>query len=56
MSIHCHGNCYVRPLGITGVRKGEAAVDLTIWLPAMMLLGLVVFGLMFSFVVVCDKV
>jgi len=30
--------------------------DLTIWLPAMLLLGLAVMGLMFAFVVACDKV
>jgi hypothetical protein len=32
------------------------AMDLTIWLPAMLLLGLVTVGLMFLFVEACDKV
>lgn len=31
-------------------------MDLTIWLPAMMLLGLAAVGLMFLFVEACDKV
>ncbi len=30
--------------------------DLTIWLPAMFLLGLAAMGLMFAFVAGCDKV
>jgi hypothetical protein len=37
------------------VRRTEA-VDLTIWLPAMFLLGLAAVGLMFLFVEACDKV
>lgn len=32
------------------------AMDLTIWLPALLLLGLVFVGLMFLFVEACDKV
>jgi hypothetical protein len=31
-------------------------MDLTIWLPAMLLLGLAAVGLMFVFVEACDKV
>lgn len=31
-------------------------VDLSIWIPTMVLLGLVTLGLMFAFVVACDKV
>jgi hypothetical protein len=31
-------------------------MDLTIWIPAMVLLGLIALGLMFAFVVACDKV
>jgi len=31
-------------------------MDLTVWLPAMILLGLVAFTLMFAFVSACDKV
>ena len=31
-------------------------MDLTIWLPAMILLGLAAFALMFAFVPLCDKV
>jgi hypothetical protein len=31
-------------------------MDLTVWLPAMLLLGLVAVGLMFLFVEACDKV
>ncbi len=31
-------------------------MDLWIWLPAMAILGLVTLGLMFAFVVACDKV
>jgi len=31
-------------------------MDLTIWLPAMLILGLVAVGLMFLFVEACDKV
>jgi hypothetical protein len=31
-------------------------MNLAIWLPAMLLLGLATMGLMFAFVVGCDKV
>ena len=31
-------------------------MDLTVWLPAMILLGLAAFALMFAFVPACDKV
>jgi hypothetical protein len=31
-------------------------MNLTVWLPAMALLGLVTMGLMFAFVAACDKV
>jgi hypothetical protein len=30
--------------------------DLAVWLPALFLLGLLTMGLMFAFVVACDKV
>ena len=32
------------------------AFDLTIWLPAVFLLGLLTMGLMFAFVAGCDRV
>ncbi len=31
-------------------------MDLTVWLPAMILLGLAAFTLMFAFVFACNKV
>jgi hypothetical protein len=31
-------------------------MDLTVWLPAMIFLGLAAFALMFAFVSACDKV
>lgn len=31
-------------------------MNLAIWIPALILLGLLTFGLMFAFVVACDKV
>ena len=31
-------------------------MDLELWIPAMILLGLVTMGLMFAFIVACDKV
>jgi hypothetical protein len=31
-------------------------MDLYVWLPAMLLLGLAAIGLMFAFVYACDKV
>jgi hypothetical protein len=31
-------------------------VEPTVWLPAMVLLGLAALGLMFAFVAACDKV
>jgi hypothetical protein len=31
-------------------------MDLSVWLPAMFLLGLLTVGLMFAFVEACDKV
>jgi hypothetical protein len=31
-------------------------VELTIWIPALFLLGLATLSLMFAFVVACDKV
>jgi hypothetical protein len=31
-------------------------LDLPVWLPAMFVLGLAVMGLMFAFVVACEKV
>jgi hypothetical protein len=31
-------------------------MDLAIWLPAMFILGLATMGLMFAFVVACEKV
>jgi hypothetical protein len=31
-------------------------MDLTVWIPAMFLLGLVTMVLMFAFVVACDRV
>jgi hypothetical protein len=31
-------------------------MDLTVWLPAMFLLGLVVLGTMYAFLVACDNV
>jgi hypothetical protein len=37
-------------------RAVPARMDLTIWLPAMFLLGLAVLGLMFAFAAACAKV
>lgn len=31
-------------------------MNLTLWIPALLLLGLVTLGLMFAFVAACDKV
>lgn len=31
-------------------------MDLMIWIPAMVILGLVTLGLMFAFVIACEKV
>ena len=31
-------------------------MDLTVWLPAMILLGLAAFALIFAFVPLCDKI
>jgi hypothetical protein len=31
-------------------------MDLTVWLPAMFVLGLVTLGLMFAFVIACERV
>ncbi len=31
-------------------------MNLTLWIPALFILGLVALGLMFAFVVACDKV
>jgi hypothetical protein len=36
--------------------KSERSMDLAIWIPAMVVLGLVTMALMFAFVVGCDKV
>jgi len=36
--------------------KGVDAVDLTLWIPALVFLGLATLGLMFAFVAACDKV
>lgn len=35
---------------------GMKDMDLTMWIPAMVALGLVTLGLMFLFVIACDKV
>ena len=37
-------------------RKEAKNMNLTIWLPAMFLLGLATFALMFAFVPACDKI
>ncbi len=31
-------------------------MELSIWIPALIVLGLVVFGLLFAFVAACDKI
>lgn len=31
-------------------------MDLTIWLPALFLLGLATFGVLFAFIAACDRV
>ena len=31
-------------------------MDLTLWLPGLLLLAIAMFGLIFAFVVACDKV
>jgi hypothetical protein len=38
------------------VPTGSSPMDLTIWLPALFFAALAVLGLMFGFVVACDKV
>jgi hypothetical protein len=40
----------------TFIAKEVPKMDLWIWLPAMAVLGLVTLGLIFAFVVACDKV
>ena len=37
-------------------RGEEIAVDLTVWVPVTVLLGLATLGLMFAFLEACDKV
>jgi hypothetical protein len=34
----------------------ETVMDLALWLPALFLLGLATMGLLFAFVVACEKV
>jgi hypothetical protein len=47
----------VRPAApLNRTRLQENAVEVAIWLPAMLLLGLAAVGLMFLFVEACDKV
>ena len=55
---HDHHVAPVLPtvLSSTPVPKGDVAVNLTIWLPAMFLLGLLTLGVMFAFTAACDKV
>jgi hypothetical protein len=36
--------------------KEFRAMELTVWIPALMVLGLAILGLMFAFVFACDKV
>ena len=36
--------------------RGNIAMDLTLWIPAMLLLGLVTMGLFFAFLAVCEHV
>jgi hypothetical protein len=47
-----HGGRYVCP----PVPAEMLSMDLTVWLPAMFLLGLVTIGLMFAFTAACEKV
>ena len=35
---------------------GDRFMNLVVWIPAMVILGLVTLGLMFAFVTGCDKV
>jgi hypothetical protein len=39
-----------------GLKKRRHVVNLTIWIPAMIGLGLAAIALMFAFVYACDKV
>jgi hypothetical protein len=36
--------------------QGEVVVNLEIWLPAMFLLGLIVMGLCYAFLIGCEKI
>jgi hypothetical protein len=38
------------------IRPGGSVVNLAVWIPVLVLLGLATLGLMFAFVVACEKV
>jgi hypothetical protein len=40
----------------TGKERERGAMDLSVWIPALVLLGLGTMGLMFAFVVACQKI
>ena len=44
------------PLTRGGVYSGGTIMNLEIWLPAVFVLALAVLGLMFAFVIACEKV
>lgn len=41
---------------LISIEPGEEAMDVTVWLPALFLLGLIGMGLMFAFVAGCNRV
>ena len=43
-------------LFIVVAQQGASGMSLITWLPALFLLGLTTFGLLFAFVKVCDRV
>ena len=41
---------------LTHIHRKEDAMDLTVWLPALFLLGIVGMAAMFAFIAACDRV
>jgi hypothetical protein len=53
------GTAAKRECDSLGLAKGRAIMEpftLAVWLPALFLLGLAIMGLLFAFVLACDKV
>ena len=51
-----HSRCFLNNRTPSNHVELERSMDLNIWIPAMVILGLVTMGLMFAFVVGCDRV